>query len=197
MRVAYKPLDEKDFLKTQEYYRHNNILTLGNGIGDINIFRDRRLRKGSGVFTDLIFKYGRKLMPYLQKYLWPAAKEFGKNVAGDVISGDSTIKQSLKKRGKQTLKNVGSRILRGEGRHSIRRVGCKRSNKKGACNTTTRNKRRATIKKKVLRGGAKQKGKKRLIVKRKMKKKSRSHSLKSLDCSRPNMKKLCKKDIFS
>ena len=70
MRVAYKPLDEKEFLKTQEYYRHNNILTLGNGIGDINIFRDRRLRKGSGVFTDLIFKYGRKLMPYLQKYLY-------------------------------------------------------------------------------------------------------------------------------
>ena len=44
----------------------------------------------------------------------------------------------------------------------------------------------------MLRGGAKQKGKKRLIVKRKMKKQSRSRSLKSLDCSRPNMKKLCK-----
>ena len=112
MRVAYVPLNEKDFLKSLQY-GHPNILTLGNGLGDINIFRDRRLRRGSGAFTNLVFKYGRKLLPYLQKYLWPAAKEFGKNVASDVISGDTSIKKKLKNRGKQSLKNLGQRILSG------------------------------------------------------------------------------------
>ena len=137
MRTPYKPLNERDYLRSQHQYGHKNILTLGNGIGDITIFRDRRLRKGTGAFTNLIFKYGRKILPHLQKFLWPSIKEFGKNVAGDVITGDTSFKQSLKNRGKQSLKKVGERILRGEGKKINRR----------------RRRRRRLVKRMIGRGG--------------------------------------------
>ena len=205
MRTPYKPLNERDYLRSQLQYGHNNILTLGNGIGDITIFRDRRLRRGTGAFTNLIFKYGRKILPHLQKFLWPSIKEFSKNVAGDVISGDTSIKQSLKNRGKQSLKNVGERIMRGGGkkrnrrrRRRVKRIGRgggKRSSKKKT--TKKRNTR------KRIGGGKKKKPmsgntttttiNRKRVARRRLK----SHTMKSVDCSRPSMKKLCKKDIFS
>ena len=206
MRVAYKPLDERDYLRSQQYNNHN-ILTLGSGIGDINIFRDRRLKRGSNAFTNLIFKWGKKVIPFLQKYLLPEAKEFTKNMAGDVISGNSSVKQAFKQRGKQSLKNVGQRILRGEGgrrrrkkRKGVKRIGCKKklgSGKKKKKNI--RKKKKTARRKKTVRGGAKKtnnRKKKRLVLKKK-KKHSKSLSLKGVDCSRPSMKKFCKKDIFS
>ena len=142
MRTTYKPLNERDYLRSQLQYGHNNILTLGNGIGDITIFRDRRLRRGTGAFTNLIFKYGRKILPHLQKFLWPSIKEFSKNVAGDVISGDTSIKQSLKNRGKQSLKNVGERIMRGGGkkRNRRRRRRVKRIGRGGGKTSSIKNK---------------------------------------------------------
>ena len=125
MRVPFKPLDERDYLKSQQQHGNHNILTLGSGFGDITIFRDRRLRRGSNAFTNLIFKWGRKALPFLQKYILPEAKEFTKNMAGDIISGNTSAKQAFRQRGKQSLKNVGQRILRGEGRRR-RRKGVKR-----------------------------------------------------------------------
>ena len=139
MRVAFKPLDERDYLRSQQHGNHN-ILTLGSGFGDITIFRDRRLRRGSNAFTNLIFKWGRKALPFLQKYILPEAKEFTKNMAGDIISGNTSAKQAFRQRGKQSLKNVGQRILRGEGRRRRRkgvkrmaskRIGCGTKKKKG------------------------------------------------------------------
>ena len=129
MRVAYSPLNERDFLKSRQYGRVN-ILTFGNGFGDITIFRDRRLHRGSGPFTNFIFKYGKKVLPYLQKYIWPATKEFGKNVLSDVIGGDTSIKNSLKHRGKQSLRNVSQRILSGQGAKRLKRIGHHKSIKK-------------------------------------------------------------------
>ena len=132
MRVPFKPLDEKDYLKSQQQHGNHNVLTLGSGFGDITIFRDRRLKRGSNAFTNLIFKWGKRALPFLQKYILPEAKEFTKNMAGDIISGNSSAKQAFKQRGKQSLKNVGQRILRGEGRRrrrkGVKRIGSKKKN---------------------------------------------------------------------
>ena len=202
MRTPYKPLNERDYLRSQQQYGHNNILTLGNGIGDITIFKDRRLRKGTGAFTNLIFKYGRKILPYLSKFLWPSVKEFSKNVAGDVMSGDTNIKQSLKNRGKQSLKRVGERILRGEGKKRKKR----RKHVKRLKNVRGGSKKKKKVAPKKRMGGSKKKKKKKVIssssssrkkVVRRKKRGLKSHTMKSVDCSRPNMKKLCKRDIFS
>ena len=194
MRTPYQPLNERDYLRSQLQYGHNNILTLGNGIGDIQIFRDRRLRRGSGAFTNLILRYGKQMLPYLQKYLWPAAKEFGKNVAGDVISGDTSIKQSLKNRTKQSVKNVGKRILRGDGRKRSKKRK-KRKNVKRIGRGRNTKKRKLPVKRRRHVGGAKKK-----VVRRKRKTKrvkKTTLTMRSVDCSRPSMKNMCKKDIFS
>ncbi len=201
MRVPFKPLDERDYLKSQQQHGNHNILTLGSGFGDITIFRDRRLRRGSNAFTNLIFKWGRKALPFLQKYILPEAKEFTKNMAGDIMSGNTSAKQAFRQRGLKSLKNVGQRLIRGEGRR-IRGKGVKRmaSKRKIGCGTKKKKGKRSKSKKrsypKKRRGGAIKKKKKRLVV-RKKKKHSKSLSMRSVDCSRPTMKKFCKKDIFS
>ena len=111
MRVAYHPLDEKSFYDRLKY--DNGILSSGNGLGDITIFRRQRLHRGSGAFTNIILKYGRRILPYLQKYLWPASKQFGKNVASDMILGNASLKQSLRKHGKQSLADIGKKVMGG------------------------------------------------------------------------------------
>ena len=200
MRVPFKPLDEKDYLKSQQQHGNHNVLTLGSGFGDITIFRDRRLRRGSNAFTNLIFKWGKRALPFLQKYILPEAKEFTKNMAGDIMSGNTSAKQAFRQRGLKSLKNVGQRLMSGEGRRrrakGVKRMASKR--KKIGCGT--RKKKGKTLKKrtgkKKRRGGAIKKKKKRLVV-RKKRKHSKSLSMSSVDCSRPTMKKFCKKDIFS
>ena len=125
MRVPYAPLNEKEFL-AQLNQDIGDIVALGDGLGDINIFRRHRLSKGSGAFSNLLLRYGKRILPYLKKILWPAAKEFGQDVIGDVTSGDA-IKTSLKKRGRQALAKVGKKILTGKGksRKSLKRK-CKK-----------------------------------------------------------------------
>ena len=83
MRVAYTPFNEKEFIERLKY-DVGDVLSMGDGLGDINIFRRHKLSKGSGAFSNLILRYGKKLLPYLKKLLLPAAKEFGYDVIGDV-----------------------------------------------------------------------------------------------------------------
>ena len=203
MRVAYTTLNEKDFLRSLQYSQHHPILSVGNGLGDITIFRKHRpLHRGTGPLTNIIFRYGSKLLPYLQKYLWPVAKEFGKNVAKDVMSGETSFKKSLRHRGKESLKDVGKRILRGGGRRKRTGRVKKRTPTKGVGRPKGKKRKGATRKKKVTtRGGTKRKrpastkkGKMKVILR---KKQVRSGTLKKLDCSRPKSRKLCQKDIFS
>ena len=217
MRVAYHPLSEREFV---ERLKHDvgDVLTMGDGLGDINIFRKHRLTKGSGAFSNLILKYGKRLLPYLKKFLWPAAKEFGRDVMGDVASGDATLKSALKKRGKQSLAKVGRRIISGEGRkrRSLKRKckkgrGMKRSVrwKKGV--KRRRRKRRTTLgkgkakkrhgggtrKKMTNSGGRARRTRKKRLVKKKTIIRKRRKVTGKLDCSRPSSRKMCHKDIFS
>ena len=205
MRVGYKPLDERAFLERLKY-DVDDSLTMGNGLGDINIFRKHKLHRGTGLFSDIVLKYGKKILPYLQKYLWPAAKQFGQNVARDVMSGDETLKKSLKRRGKQSLANIGSKILSGEGKRSRkllkRRAKTKlqkrkKKTKAGRKKNTRRKRKSKHTKSKAHNLGGKRLKRKRKTNKTYRKKVRKSSSIRKLDCSRPSMKKMCHKDIFS
>merc|ERR1712121_420119 len=84
--------------------------------GDINIFRryrPNRLSKGQGLWS-ILSQIGRRALPFLKKWVLPSAKEYGKNVLSDVRAGRA-LKASLKTRGKESLKNIGSRIMTGKG----------------------------------------------------------------------------------
>ena len=112
----YLPLSQNEFdslLKKQ-----NRLLVSGEG--NINIFRRYRpSKRGNGVIS-FLSKYGRYALPFLKKIILPSAKDFSKNVVSDVIAGNS-LKSTLKKRGKQSLKDVGNRILSGAGRRGRKR----------------------------------------------------------------------------
>lgn len=122
MRVPAPILDEKEFLRLVK--ENPVLLTSGNGIHDINIFRKKkRITQGDGFLGNVLTKYGPKIFPFLKKYIFPAAKQMGGDMLSDMRSGRSTLKKSLKKRGLQSLGNITRKVLSGEGRVRRRRVG--------------------------------------------------------------------------
>ena len=124
MRVPYHTLTASQFDECLKSYPY---LTRGAGIEDINIFRKKNLQHGDGL-ANILATYGPRLIPLLKKYLLPAAKEFGKGVALDLMDGNTSFRNSVKHHGKQSLKNVGKRIIQGDGRR--RRVRKKPTCKK-------------------------------------------------------------------
>jgi hypothetical protein len=54
---------------------------------------------------------GRRLLPFLGKYVLPHAKEAIKNVALDVLNSGRPIKESIKERGINALKGIGNDIF--------------------------------------------------------------------------------------
>lgn len=188
--LPYLPLSQNEF---ESIIRQQNRL-LVSGDGHINIFRRYRpAKRGNGVFS-FLSKYGRYALPFLKKFILPSAKDFSKNVVTDMIAGNS-LKATLKKRGKESLKDVGNRILSGAGRKRRQKPSLKRMKRrkskigKGHKNRVKKIVRRKTTKKKK-------------IIKKTSRKKIRKRKLNSsimntADCSRSKKKKKCPKDIFS
>ena len=86
----------------------------GAGLEDINIFHTKRKNlHGNGILST-ISNLGKMLLPSVKKYLLPAAGNFTSGVLSDISKGKK-FKESVKSRGKKSLKKVGSRILSGKG----------------------------------------------------------------------------------
>ena len=205
MRVKFQSLGEKECLELLQ--KNSSFLTYGNGLSDINVFKRHKLTKasghlnvGHGIFTNILAKYGPKILPFVKKYLIPVAKEMGANVASDVLSGKSSLKKSLKNRGKESLKHVGARIIRGDGLYISRKKKVKITKRKKHIKRLRQNKKIALgkNKKKLNKNGGNSIRKKKTKRKRSLTRNNiiKSRSMKSLDCSRPSNKKMCY-DIFS
>ena len=111
--IAFKTLSEQEFNSISNSF---SPIISGQGQGDINIFRRNRhngLARGHGLLS-ILSQIGRKALPFLKEWVLPSAKEYGKNVLSDVISG-KTLKSSLKTRGKESLQNIGQRFMKGQG----------------------------------------------------------------------------------
>jgi len=111
--IAFKTLSEQDFNALSNSF---SPIISGQGQGDINIFRryrNNKLARGRGLWS-ILSQVGRKALPFLKEWVLPSAKEYGKNVLSDVMAGRA-LKASLKTRGKESLKNIGSRIVTGKG----------------------------------------------------------------------------------
>ena len=187
--LPYLPLSQNEF---ESIIRQQNRL-LVSGDGHINIFRRYRpAKRGNGVFS-FLSKYGRYALPFLKKFILPSAKDFSKNVVTDMIAGNS-LKATLKKRGKESLKDVGNRILSGAGRKRRQKPSLKRMKRrkskigKGHKNRVKKIVRRKTTKKKK-------------IIKKSSRKKIRKRKLNSsimntADCSRSKKKKKMSKRHF-
>ena len=111
--IAIKTLSEQDFNALSNSF---SPIISGEGQGDINIFRryrNNKLSRGRGLWS-ILSQVGRRALPFLKEWVLPSAREYGKNVFSDVMAGRA-LKSSLKTRGKESLKNIGSRIVTGKG----------------------------------------------------------------------------------
>lgn len=85
----------------------------GGGTDDIRIFNSsRRYTRGGGIFS-FLSGIARRAAPFIMRTLAPAALSLGQNVLDDINNDKQTFKQSLKKRGIETLKGVGKQMIGG------------------------------------------------------------------------------------
>ena len=90
-------------------------------------------RQRGGGFGALAQDIGRTAIPFLRKYIVPAAKRIGADmldfaapVIGEVISGRKSFKSAAKSVGKQTLKKqLGQGSCRRKGAEGVRQEGGK------------------------------------------------------------------------
>ena len=105
--IAFKTLSEQEFNSISNSF---SPIISGHGQGDINVFRrykPNRVTRGQGLLS-ILSQIGKRALPFLKEWVLPSAKEYGKNVLTDVISG-KTLKSSLKSRGKESLQNIGKK----------------------------------------------------------------------------------------
>ena len=110
MRVVFNPPSEADFKRLFAAHSTLSLLrTNGGGLNDIKTFTPLPRRRGGGIFSS-VFK---TVLPFIMKTAKPIATKFGKNVLKDVITDGKSIKQSLKSRSVDALKDVGRNVFIG------------------------------------------------------------------------------------
>ena len=197
--IAFKTLSEQEFNSISNSF---SPIISGHGQGDINIFRrykPNRVTRGHGLLS-ILSQIGKRALPFLKEWVLPSAKEYGKNVLTDVISG-KTLKSSLKSRGKESLQNIGKKIM-GSGSRKRKASALKRRKLKRLRRTTHKGKgrknknNRKRIKKSY--GGLRKKRKSHVRKNRKIKKISRPRRtlMRKKSCARKKNPS-CPKDIFS
>ena len=169
-RGHFRNLSEHDF---GQIIKNQNIYNLrGGALTDINVFRTKkRYLQGSG-FLSSIASLGKLLMPAVKRYLLPSAVSFTSGLIKDIGAGKN-IRESAKRRGKKSLKKMGSRILSGKGIES-KKV---RISQKGGKGRNVRKNLKTVKKKKKKRAGSGLRNNK-LNIKSKNKKKQKSKSVK-------------------
>ena len=119
MRVAFTPPSVREYaLVFRRKTRLKGNKRRGYGLNDIRVFVPPHLRdnRGGGLFS-ILSGLTRKAVPFIMRNVAPAAVEFGKNVMTDVLSGDGTVRETLKKRGVETLRKTGQKLLAGPELH--------------------------------------------------------------------------------
>ena len=115
MRVTFIPLSIREFdilLKNE-----NTFKARGAGVSDINVYIPRHNRGGS--LFQMLANLARSAAPFLMRTIMPEGVNFAKNVVRDISSGQN-LRRTLKKRGIESLKEVGKKIVRGGARRKLK-----------------------------------------------------------------------------
>lgn len=128
MRVVFIPPSEHEFKKL-----FSSIpLKKGSGLDDITVFQPPvSYMRGGGIFSTLS-GIAKRALPFLIKTMSPSIQEFGQGVFTDVVSGNKSLKSSMKNRGVRALKKTGKRILKNV--MKSKRLGGKKKKKKKKTN---------------------------------------------------------------
>ena len=91
-----------------------------------NYFGGVRRQQGRGFLSGLGNLF-RRILPFAQKYILPSAAEAVQGIASDIVSGDTPLKQSLKKRSAAALKGMARSYINQTGTGRRRRQKVKTS----------------------------------------------------------------------
>jgi hypothetical protein len=121
MRVLYRPLTANQF---------DVLHQRGGGLSDIRTYKFYHKRGGS--LIGFLSNIARRSIPFLKQLLLPEIGDFAKNVTHDIASGED-MRSSLKRQGKQSLRNIikKARGGRGKGKHVNKKTQVKRKRKTG------------------------------------------------------------------
>ena len=113
MRISFFPPTPEQFKSLFELTpppRNQKKISVGGGLSDISIFTPAYTggrRRGGGIFSNIT----KRILPFLFKSLKPTVQNLGKNLYEDVIVNKKNIRQSLKNRGKESLRDAGQRLI--------------------------------------------------------------------------------------
>ena len=134
MRVAFLPPSEEEFLRL---FANNGLK--GAGFSDIRTPQfyppNRSHQRGAGFFSTLA-NIAKSAAPFLIRNIAPSAMHFASGVFDDLSTGNRKLKDSLKKRGIDAVKEIGRRVMKGGGRkkkkkaRSAKRISRKKKKKK-------------------------------------------------------------------
>ena len=126
MRVTYSPPSIREF---DVLFKDDDsvIPPRGGALSDINVYVPDSPRGGS--IFGLLARLAKSVAPMIMRTVVPEGVNFARNVIDDVSSGRK-VKQSLKKRGLESLGRVGKKIIRGGSkRKSVKNKRRRKTNK--------------------------------------------------------------------
>lgn len=135
MRVTYSPpsIREFDILFKDD---DSVITSRGGALSDINVYVPDSPRGGS--IFGVLARLAKSVAPMIMRTVIPEGVNFARNVIDDVSSGRK-VKQTLKKRGLESLGRVGKKIIRGGSkRKSVKNKTKRRGRKKKITRKTIR-----------------------------------------------------------
>ena len=131
MRVEYVPLSVSDFDKL--FQGHS---ARGGGLNDIRAYYADGFHPRGGGLLSILGSLARRSIPFLRRYILPAAATMSKDIIDDYSQGEN-LRHSIKKRGIDAVKSVGKKIMTG-GRKRTKTKRKRRAVKKKTTKKSTR-----------------------------------------------------------
>lgn len=118
MRYAYIPISVEDY---DSIFNSETIPEGGGGLDSIRVYNPSgHYAKGGGLWS-FIKGVGRRVLPFLKKYVLPGLYNVGSSVVSDVSQGNTTLRDSLKRRGLEEVERAAGRAARGGSARSVKR----------------------------------------------------------------------------
>ena len=110
MRYTYIPISEEDYATI---FSNSETIPEGGGLDSIRVYNPSvHYARGGGLWS-FIRGVGRRVLPFLKQYVLPGLYDVGNSVMSDVSQGNTTLRESLKRRGLEEVERAAGKAARG------------------------------------------------------------------------------------
>lgn len=108
MRYRFVPLTIRDY----DRIFSDGPAPRAGGIEDYTLRSPQYYRRGGGLFS-FVKGIGKQILPFISKYILPGVYSVGSNVLKDMGEQNGSLRDSIKRRGMEGLKEVATKIRKG------------------------------------------------------------------------------------